>query len=368
MLEEPVDLILRIAHTSSEELRFDAITRDGQRAGPFPRRIAKAENFARKLSELSNRSGSLEGRAVEKLRAVGMDISECIPTELSEGTDAPLGGLLSRSGPPPSVLILTDEAYVPWELAFVASAHTGSPPRAFLGQVAKVGRWPISQRYPVPRATLEVGDFHVFAAKSYAATGSKQDLHHSIAEQEFLVASFAAIPHEATGPEVGGWLRSRGPKVETLHIAVHGYSDPDGNEQNLILGDGYVLTPEELLGISPDGDPRAYSSVFINACQAGTAGQTLGQVAGFPGTLARRGAGAVIAPLWEVDDREACEFAKGFYKKALSEEMGVGAALRSLREDFARSGSITSLAYVFFGHPLLKLDWSNPRVDDGERH
>jgi CHAT domain-containing protein len=84
--------------------------------------------------------------------------------------------------------------------------------------------------------------------------------------------------------------------------------------------------------------------------------------------LARRGAGAVIAPLWEVDDREACEFAKGFYKKALSEEMGVGAALRSLREDFARSGSITSLAYVFFGHPLLKLDWSNPRVDDGERH
>lgn len=364
-LEEPVDLILRITRTGSEELRFDALARDGRRAGPFTRRIAKAENFAQKLSELSSRSGTRDGRGVEILRAVGMDISECIPKELFDRTNALLGGLLGRSGPPPSVLILTDEAYIPWELAFVGSSDAGRSAGAFLGQVARVGRWPISEQHPAPHATLDVGVFNVFAAKSYAATGSQKNLPYSIAEQDFLAANFNAISHDATGPEIDAWLRSSRPRIETFHIAVHGYNDPNANEQNLILGDGYALTPEELLGISAGGDPRPYSLVFINACQAATGGQTLGQVAGFTGTLARRGAGAIIAPLWEVDDHEACEFAKSFYIETLREEKGAGAALRGLR-DLAGSNSVTGLAYVFFGHPLLKLKWGSPRGDNAK--
>jgi CHAT domain/NB-ARC domain len=353
-LSETVDLILRIEYSGSEVLRFDALDKNRRRDGPYWRHITKGENFASKLSELASKSGSEEGQAAANLRAIGMDIADCFPNELVGGPDSLLGGLMKTRGLIPSILILTDEAYVPWELAFLESANARPNGRAFLGQVAKVGRWPINQQNSGPRAALTIGDIHCFAAKSYARTASRKDLPHAVAEQNFLIANFDAIPHDAIESEFGKWLGSGQPNVEMLHIAVHGYSDPNANEQTLILGDGYGLTPEELVGIGSNGVPRNYSFVFINACQAGTGGQTLGQVAGFPGTLARRGAGGVVAPIWEVEDSEACEFAKNFYDKTLKDELGVGAALRSLRNDSSQLGIITRLAYVFFGHPLLK--------------
>jgi CHAT domain len=354
-LTTPVDLLLRVANDGPGQLRFDALARDGRRAGPFQRRVANTDSFAKRLSELTSRNRSDEAQALGTLRALGMDIAGCLPTELLAGADPLLGELLARRGSAASVLILIDDAYVPWELAFVECGTAKPDRKAFLGQVARVGRWPIDDRRRAPEATLNVGGFHVFAAKSYAATGTKRDLPHALAEQEFLVENFDAIPHDATGPEISAWLRSKPSGAQTLHIAVHGYSDTKANEQSLILGDGCSITPEELLGLNVSVEPRPYSLVFINACQTGTIGETLGQVAGFPGTLARRGAGGVIAPLWEVNDREACEFAKAFYSKTLADEMDIGAALRSLRNDALRFSGVDNLAYVFFGHPLLKL-------------
>jgi hypothetical protein len=353
-LAAPVDLVLRIAREASEELRFDALARDGRLAGPFRRRIVNTERFAKKLSELASRSRADESQALGQLRALGSEIADSLPAELFSDSASLLGALLTRKGNAPSLLILTDDAYVPWELAFIDCAIAKPNGKAFLGQVAKVGRWPLNDRRPAPEAALDVGEFHVFAAKSYAATGSNKDLPHALAEQEFLTGNFDAIPHDATGVELSTWLRSKPPTAETLHIAVHGYSDPKADEQSLILGDGCSITPEELLGLNASVDPRPYSLVFINACQTGTA-VTLGQVAGFPGTLARRGAGGVIAPLWEVNDSQASAFAKAFYCKTLGDEMDVGAALRSLRNDAIRFDGVDNLAYVFFGHPLLKL-------------
>jgi len=54
----------------------------------------------------------------------------------------------------------------------------------------------------------------------------------------------------------------------------------------------------------------------------------------------------VIAPLWEVNDAEACELTKNFFTKILNDEMDVGGALRSLRQDAGRPG-ITRFAYIF---------------------
>jgi hypothetical protein len=79
-----------------------------------------------------------------------------------------------------------------------------------------------------------------------------------------------------------------------------------------------------------------------------------------------RGAGAVIVPLWEVNGNEACEFAKSLYCNMLEDEMDVGAALRSLRNDATRFGGVDNLAYLFFGHPLLKLPLGRSGVTHGE--
>jgi hypothetical protein len=52
-LDEPVDVILRIAHAGPEEIRFDALTKDGHQVGPYGRRIGlNPGQFAAKLSDI----------------------------------------------------------------------------------------------------------------------------------------------------------------------------------------------------------------------------------------------------------------------------------------------------------------------------
>ncbi|MCK1480745.1 CHAT domain-containing protein [Bradyrhizobium sp. 197] len=354
-LETPVDVILRIAHAGSE-IRFDALTRDERRVGPFKKSVGThPEEFAKELSEIGRGVLPSEEQRAGRLRNIGLDIAALIPKELLDGNDAVLRAALTKKGAGPSILILTDDAFIPWELALLPAGGGGAG-RRYLGEAARVGRWPINDDFAAPRAGLELGDFHVVVASSYETTGSRRDLPHAIAEAEFAVTKFGAMRHEANGAEIAEWLASPRPNAETLLLALHGYSDPRANEQRLILGDGHEMTPADLLGLDgKDRPPRPYSVVFINACQAGTGGQTLGQVSGFPGTLTRRGTGAVIAPLWEVDDAGACHFARCFFTKMLDEAMEAGVALKSLRQDAASPG-ITRLAYIFYGHPLLKLN------------
>jgi CHAT domain len=351
-LDEPVDVILRIAHSGPDEIRFDARTKDGHQVGPYRRRIGpNPAQFAAKLSEISRDAMVSRERRAARLRAIGLEIADLIPKELLEGPQAALGTALAKKGAGPSLLILTDEAFIPWELARLPSSGGTAAGERYLGEAARVGRWPINETFPTPRAGLELGEFHVVVASSHASRGN---LPHAVAEARFVVDRFGAKWHEANGVETAAWLASPRSGAETLLLALHGYSDPKANEQRLFLGDGREITSHDLLGIDENNKPRPYSLVFINACQAGTGGQSLGQVSGFPGTLTRRGTGAVIAPLWEVDDAEACEFSKNFFTKTVNEEMEVGGALRSLRHDAARVG-ITRFAYIFYGHPLLKL-------------
>lgn len=356
-LADPVDLILRVARVGDEEIRFDARSKKGRQVGPFKKRIGKtAERFAAGLSEIQRRQNPVDNFVTSELLAFGLEIGELIPKELLEGENALLGELLQKRSP--SILILTDEPYIPWELALVPSQNASSGQRRYLGEIAEVGRWPINDRQETPRAKLNVGNVHAFAAEFYSSAGNRKDLLEAVKEREFLVETFGAIPHAATRHAIDEWLRSTQTSEETVHMALHGYSDPRASDQGLILGDGEILTPHLLLGVQSGGSARAYSLVFLNACQTGTGGESLGQVAGFPGTLARNGAGAVIAPLWEVDDREARDFAEKFYEKTLNDRMQVGNALKSLRQRSPGERGIARLAYIFYGHPLLQLNYA----------
>jgi CHAT domain-containing protein len=355
LLQDPVDLILRIARVGDEEIGFDARSKNGRQVGPFKKRIGKtAERFAAGLSEIKRRQNPADNFATSELLALGLEIGELIPKELLEGENWLLGESLQKRSP--SILILTDEPYIPWELALVPSQNASSGQRRYLGEIAEVGRWPINDRQETPRAKLNASNLHAFAAESYSGAGNRKDLLEAVKEREFLVETFGAIPHAATRPVIDEWLRSTQTSEETVHMALHGYSDPRASDQGLILGDGEILTPQLLLGVQSGGSARAYSLVFLNACQTGTGGESLGQVAGFPGTLARNGAGAVIAPLWEVDDREARDFAEKFYEKTLNDRMQVGNALKSLRQRSPGERGIARLAYIFYGHPLLQLN------------
>ena len=53
--------------------------------------------------------------------------------------------------------------------------------------------------------------------------------------------------------------------------------------------------------------------VFLNACQVGADKRVLADNGGFASTLLQIGATAVVAPLWNVNDVTAADFARDFY-------------------------------------------------------
>jgi CHAT domain-containing protein len=149
-----------------------------------------------------------------------------------------------------------------------------------------------------------------------------------------------------TEPKTGGQL---------IHFAVHGVSDPDANDQALLLDDKTRLLPSALAGRFRCGETPAFSFVFLNACQVGTAASCLGQAAGFPGDLIRGGTLGFLAPLWDVDDEVARAFAERFYAATLDEHQTLGEVLAAQRAKYAAEGSTTPMAYIYYGHPNLRL-------------
>src|SRR5262249_61910083 len=103
--------------------------------------------------------------------------------------------------------------------------------------------------------------------------------------------------------------------------------------------------------------PR-FEMLFLNACQVGTAGERLGRIAGFPGAILRAGAAAFIGPLWEVQDSVAEKVAEQFYERVLGSREEIGETLRELRSEPSMRDSITPWAYLFYGHPRLRLTHS----------
>ena len=83
----------------------------------------------------------------------------------------------------------------------------------------------------------------------------------------------------------------------------------------------------------------------------GQAGETLGQYGGMAQAFVTAGASAVVAPLWVVDDEVARDVSLRFYQAVFT---GTTPA-EFLRAERGAGESGTQLAYVFYGHPNLRL-------------
>src|SRR5262249_58274934 len=114
-------------------------------------------DFAETVGNIGRGLIASEEQRAAVLRAIGLEIADLIPKELLAG----LGMALAKKGAGPSLLIVTDEAFIPWELARLPAIGTTSGER-YLGEVTRVGRWPINENFQAPRDSLELGDFHVF--------------------------------------------------------------------------------------------------------------------------------------------------------------------------------------------------------------
>src|SRR5258706_1219479 len=97
-------------------------------------------------------------------------------------------------------------------------------------------------------------------------------------------------------------------------------------------------------------------------------GKVLATGGGSRDTCMKGGLGAFMGALWEVDDQLAHDIALDFWKRALPADGSVGEPvgeiLRDMRAKYAvKRNNVpvsTYLAYVYYGHPQLRMRRSVP--------
>ncbi len=278
------------------------------------------------------------------LTGVGETIADAMPAALWPL----LREVAERAGGPPRVLLLSEEPHVPWELATIDGPWIDPRALPILAAQAQTGRWILGNRRP----TLPPTRHSVRCMAVISGSSSRARLEQAESEAVELAELFGAARIEALSEPVHACLSGR-PAADLLHFAVHGLHDPEGPRDGLVLADGQTLDPLEVRGHRLDRAPF----VFLNACQAGAGHRQLGGSAGLAASFLAAGASAVVAPLWSVWDKEARRIALEFYKTVKVGERP-SEAIRSTRRSPHSNGSATHLAYQFFGHPDLRLEFS----------
>ncbi len=371
---EPPDLVVSVCRADTGSTTFVWTAYAADPAVPVPDLpsastldddVAAFATMLRRTIEFSGGSAddyfSLAGRAVQIGRAVPEGIQDAIRSLLQ----AP-GRTVA-----PTVLLLTEELVVPWELATLSPRPVTTWGRSspFLGAHVAVSRWPLtdSKPRPRPRSSVAIRQAAVLTA-DYTGVANWKKLDSALAEAGEVAALFDP-PATAVQPElltVIDLFNSR-PEYDVVHAALHGKYDAQGGQEGIVLlkrnaagATAQFLTPTMLETCSIPHGPF----VFLNACQVASDESVLGDYAGFASTLLRIGAGGVVAPLWNVRDDVAQAVAKSFYTATLgADAVSAAEAMRAVRASYTEDGARTDdpqqhatlIAYQVFGHPRLRL-------------
>jgi hypothetical protein len=316
-------------------------------------RLGNEAEWARKVMRgVQDRTSS--SALPSHLRGIGHDVADAVPRQVWAALRA-----TARATNPPTVLIATWDPYVPWELAMVPDPWDMGIPH-HLGAQAAVGRWTYGEenRTAAPPARLS-------ARAMTVVTGDycTNKLEEAAEEAQHLVRQYRAAALDAqVDPVLGSLERTEG-APDILHFAVHGKFDVTGTEDGIMMSDGSYLSREAVRGVGTS----AVRFVFLNSCQLGQSQLALGSYAGMVPAFLGLGVGAAVAPLWNVDDGVARKFAEGFYEAALGGRTTPAEYVRQQRvatQESSGAGVSTPLAYLFFGHPRLTIEWDHEGADD----
>ncbi|GAA5530514.1 TCAD7 domain-containing protein [Herpetosiphon gulosus] len=292
--------------------------------------------------------------AQRELEALASDLGQFVPSPIWQ-LHSDLAQKLQR---PLTVLLRSNDLSLPWELAMVeAPLLAGDQPLYWAAQT-HFARWYIHpQVSPMPPDQLNISQISAIASR-YGWDSGQAELVHAVDEQTMLQTQWQTQAYEATIQALDPLLSQATTQTgHLLHFAVHGRSQPNARIQEIILADNNAISAKALVGNTRRRPPQ-FSFVFINACQVATPGQSLGQAAGFPAEILKSGAAGFVAPLWEADDQAAGSFAAQFYSQAFQAQP-LGAILQQYRLSYVANSTTTRLAYIFYGHPALRLAYSS---------
>jgi hypothetical protein len=342
---------------------------------PFENLGARPEKF---LEHLLNtvRTNAKPFRLFLALKGLGRaHIATKIPSSIKDA----LRDVAAHVAPQPaSVLIISDDPYVPWELAVIEPALVeGEGERSpFLGAQVALGRWILprgGRPAPHPRLQLSARERAIIVG-NYERIPRFERLENAEGEAGDLLRAWQgwAEKVDADFDDVIECLYGN-PAVDIMHFALHGQFRLDGLQDGLVLiekperegapaGPAF-LSPAQVESCDFSSFARS-PFVFLNACQVGAGRELLSDYAGMAKAFLDAGASAVVAPLWSINDKDARNVARGLYASAWR---GSPPAefLRKQRARFTEGaargkslaqGTPTHLAYQFFGHPKFVLE------------
>ena len=313
----------------------------------------------------------------EEILGIARNISDVIPDEFWNVLDQVWKRRKETGdGRAPSLLLVSSEAYIPWELASTEEdwidpvlLDPARPP--LLGAQLRMGRWippgkrPRRIQHPAlpPAHSIEIGRMALVIG-DYAAENGQRPLPMAKEEGKTLALRYETVPLAATEEALNQLLSDRLEKsgkavaVNSLHFACHGEVDPTNHRYNgIVLSEKDIrLSPNTISGSKICMQNRPF--VFLNACQLGFSSELLADYGGMAGAFLKAGSRGFLAPLWSVDDRLAHDIAINFYERTLDDGIEVGEVMRDVRSKFDLTQDIPSstfVAYVFYGHPNLIL-------------
>ncbi len=354
----PADVELRVhlsGNTLHYELHCPTANLDSANMGEVQLKTANPQSYLAGLfAELSSlaQGSANEAGALAQLEASGENLYlDLFPAAL-QAADRQLVEL-RQAGKLASFLIVSDEPWIPWELAKPYDADNDHSDD-FLAGGWQLCRW-LSTSGPADRV-------QIVAARLVAPA-----LDLDFVEQE--IASFAEIARWGVdiGPaplqklqEVQSVSEQGG--IELLHFATHGnFTGTDPDKSAIRLAEQSELYPRDLRGSRVRGLRKARPIVFLNACHTAQIGFAFTGLGGWAERMiVDVRASAFIGTLWEVNDKLAAAVSAEFYR-ALWTGDTLGQAFHAARQHVRalQPGNSTWLAYTLYADPNVRVHWGN---------
>ena len=274
------------------------------------------------------------------LEGAGMEFFNSSPKKFQEL----FWRLIDAGTPPTTVLLFSEERSVPWELMIPSRRTADGQYQQLrpLGVQCAIGRWH-GDDYVCPGQVVPLQDSLVLAP-TY-----NPPLPQASAERDLILELFPGQSVPATFDELNAFYAAH--TASLFHFVCHGR---DATLQAIKLLQNQVLWANQ---VRPGGLGTACRKsrplIFLNACEVGRPGAGLAAVGGFAASFIACDAGAIIAPLWAVDDGVAHQVAVTFYD-TVKKKPGTPFAniVRELRaKAYAEGGEDSYAAYCFYGDP-----------------
>lgn len=311
---------------------------DRKSFGPVPLRADPA-TFVGVLYERLSKAPSGQDRETE-IRALGADLGRQLL-----GSGELLALLWSLQHRVTTVLLVSDEPWIPWELVRLEDpAGAGSGAGRFLCEAFALARWLPG---PAPALELPLRRLALVASEADGQIAVREE-REFIERQQGVARSVCSVP--ARFEPLLEALASGG--YDGWHFCGHGGvpKDPDPNLLFLPLDDHRTLTPR-ILGSEAAGLGRSRPLVFLNACHTGRGGFSLTSVGGWAKQFLDAGAGAFLGAHWAIDGARAAAFSQAFYPRLFS-GVPIAQAVRDARQASRLAGDPSWLAYTLYAHPL----------------